>query len=207
MVDGLIIEILSRDNVLYNLFHEVCRDLLIGHSLIVLCRDQNGVHTQRHHSAALVLVLDGHLSLAVRSHPGAHSCFAHNGQAMTDLGSENVSERHQLLSLIRRVAEHVSLITGSDLLWLLCAHAMHSLADIRGLLLNVHKDLARVAVESDLSRREPNFFSSLANNRLVINLGLGRDLAEDHDHTSLRCGLASHLRLGVLFKARIQNCI
>jgi len=42
---------------------------------------------------------------------------------------------------------------------------------------------------------------------LVVDLSLGGDLTEDHDHASLGASLASHLGLGVLLQARIQHSV
>mmetsp|Transcript_11503 Transcript_11503/g.24032 ORF Transcript_11503/g.24032 Transcript_11503/m.24032 type:complete len:402 (+) Transcript_11503:179-1384(+) len=203
--DGLVVKVLGGHNLLHNLVHQVLSDLLVGDGLVVLGGDQDGVHAEGHHGATLVLVLAGHLGLAVGAHPGAGAVLADLGQPVADLGGEHVGEGHQLLGLISSVAEHVTLVTGADLLGLLGAHAVHALANIGRLLLNVHQNLAGVAVKTNILVNEADLLSGLAHNSLVVDLGLGGDLTEDHDHTGLGGGLASHLGVGVLLEARIEN--
>mmetsp|Transcript_24886 Transcript_24886/g.41608 ORF Transcript_24886/g.41608 Transcript_24886/m.41608 type:complete len:398 (+) Transcript_24886:450-1643(+) len=205
VVDGLVVKVLGGDNLQHNLLHEILSDLLVGDGLVVLGGDQDGVHTEGDHSATLVLVLAGHLGLAIGAHPGAGTVLADLSQAVADLGGKHVSEGHQLLGLIGSVPEHVSLITGTDLLGLLGAHTVHTLANIGGLLLKVHENLAGVAVQAHLLGGETDLLSALAHDGLVVNLGLGGDLTEHHDHAGLGRSLASNLGVGILCEARIEH--
>eukprot|EP00958_Prasinococcus_capsulatus_P028085 scaffold6254_cov376-Prasinococcus_capsulatus_cf.AAC.2 len=125
---------------------KVSGDLLVGHGLVVLRGDEDGVHTLRYHGTVLVLVGHGHLSLAVRAHPRAHAVLADLSELGTQLSGEHVCERHQLRCLIGGVAEHVALVTRADLLECLGSHAVNTCADVRGLLLDVHQHLAVVSV-------------------------------------------------------------
>ena len=88
------------------------------------------------------------------------------------------------------------LVTGADLLERLGAQAVHALPDVRGLLLEVDEHLALVGVEADVVRREADLARRLAHDGLVVDLGLGGDLAKDHDHVGLGGGLAGDLRCG-----------
>ena len=45
-------------------------------------------------------------------------------------GGQHVREGHELLRLVRGVAEHVALVAGPNLLQRLCAQAMHALANV-----------------------------------------------------------------------------
>lgn len=58
-----------------------------------------------------------------------------------ELCGEDVSERHQLLGLICGIAEHVALVTSTDLFQRLGAHAVHTLSDIGRLRLDVDQHL------------------------------------------------------------------
>ena len=53
-----------------------------------------------------------------------------------------------------------------------------------------HEHAALVPVETGFVRDEPDVAAHLTNDRLVINLGLGRDLAADADDVALDEGLA-----------------
>lgn len=65
----------------------------------------------------------------------------HLGEAEAQLGGEHVGERHELGRLVGGVAEHVALVAGADLLQRLGAQAVHALADVGRLLLDVHQHL------------------------------------------------------------------
>ena len=93
--------------------------------------------------------------------------------------------------------KHVTLVSRADLLERLGAEAVHALADVRGLLLEPHEHLALVRVEADVVRDKADVAGRLAHDGLVVDLGLGRDLAEDHDHVGLGRGLARDLERGV----------
>jgi hypothetical protein len=73
---------------------------------------------------------------------------------------------------------------------------VHALADVRRLLLDVHQHLAGVAVEANILGDEADLPAGLAHDGLVVDLGLGGNLTEDHHHASLGGGLAGDLRGG-----------
>ena len=98
---------------------------------------------------------DGELALSIpvcnRSRMnglGAHAATGqHLGEPVAQLGGQHVGERHELGGLVRGVAKHVALVTGANLLQSLCAEAMHALANIWRLLLNVYQDLSAKGVD------------------------------------------------------------
>lgn len=65
-------------------------------------------------------------------------------------------------------------------------------------------DLALVAVQADGVGGEADVAAGLAHDRLVVHLGLGGDLAEDHHHVGLAGGLAGDLR-GTGARERVQT--
>ena len=69
MEDGLVIEVFGRHDSLDHVLHEVLVDLVISHVWGVLGRDKDGVHALGHHGSVILLVLNGHLSLAIRPQP------------------------------------------------------------------------------------------------------------------------------------------
>lgn len=54
--------------------------------------------------------------------------------------------------------------------------------------------LALVGVQANILRGEPDLLADLANNSLIVHVGLGGNLTKDHHHASLACRLAGHLR-------------
>ena len=87
------------------------------------------------------------LGLSVGPEPTADSVLADLSELEAQLGGQNVGQGHQLRGLISGIAEHVPLVTGTDVLQGLGVHAVHGLANVRGLLLNVDQHLR----EQDMS--------------------------------------------------------
>jgi hypothetical protein len=155
----------------------------------------------------VVPVLNSDLGLAIGSQPRASSILADISQASTKFGGKHMAEGHQLGGLIGGITKHVTLITGTNLFWFLGEVAMDTLGDIGGLLLDVNKDFTVVSIETNIVRDEPNGPAGVTNDLLVVNIGLGGDLSEDHDHVGLGAGLAGNLAVRVLGKAGIENGI
>mmetsp|Transcript_19833 Transcript_19833/g.58928 ORF Transcript_19833/g.58928 Transcript_19833/m.58928 type:complete len:436 (-) Transcript_19833:199-1506(-) len=208
--DGVVVQVLGGHNGLDHVLHEVGADLLVSHVRAVLRGDEDGVHALWDHSAwalGVALVLDRDLGLAVGAQPRARAILADLGQAEAQLGRQHVRQRHQLGRLIRGVAEHVALVAGTDLLERLSVHAVHRLANVRRLLLNMHQHLALVAIQAHVLRDEANVPARRADDGLVVHLGLGGDLAEDHHHVGLRARLARDPAVRVLSQASVQDGI
>ncbi|PKI35564.1 hypothetical protein CRG98_044018 [Punica granatum] len=118
-----------------------------------------------------------------------------------------MAKGHQLRGLIGRVPKHVTLITGTNLLRALGEVAVHTLGNVRALLLNVHEHLAVVSVKPNIIGDEPNRAAGVTHDLLVVNIGLSGDLTEDHDHVGLGAGLTGDLAVRVLLKAGIKDSI
>ena len=71
----------------------------------------------------------------------ARGRIAYLCELVAQLGGQNVCQGHELLCLIGGIAKHVALISSPNLFQCLCSQTMHTLADVWGLLLNVHKYL------------------------------------------------------------------
>ena len=81
----------------------------------VLRRDEDALDLDRALAAVLVdLVADRDLRLAVGPQVREHVGLAHLGEPLADLVRELDRQRHQLVGLVRRVAEHHSLVAGAD---------------------------------------------------------------------------------------------
>mmetsp|Transcript_718 Transcript_718/g.2130 ORF Transcript_718/g.2130 Transcript_718/m.2130 type:complete len:265 (+) Transcript_718:788-1582(+) len=205
--DGLVVQVLGRHHGLDDVLHQVLVDLVVGDILVVLGGDEDGVHAHGDHGATLLLVLHGHLGLPVGAQPRHAAVLAHLGQLEPELGGQHVGEGHELLGLVGGIAKHVALVTCTDLLQGLRAHAVHALPDVGGLRFNVHQHLAVVRIESNLSGGETNVTARLAHNGFVVDHGLSSDLTKHHHHVGLRSRLARHLGVGILLQACVQDGI
>jgi hypothetical protein len=207
VVDGLVVEVLGGHDNLDHLLLEVGGELLLGVRRVVLGGDHNGVHAQGAEGAVLVLlVLDGHLGLAVGAEQRHGAVLAHLGQLEAEAGRERVGEGHHLLGLIGGVAEHVALVTGADLLGL-GVRLGDGLADLHGLAVEAVEHLARLVVEALLDGVEADLLDRIAHDLLVVDLGVGGDLAEHHHEAGARARLARDTRLGVLGEAGVHDRI
>ena len=73
------------------------------------------------------------------------------------------------------------------------------------MLLNSNEDVACLVVEALLGGVVTDVLDGTTNDLLVVEVGLGGNLTEDHDHTGLGCGLASDLGEGILLEAGIED--
>lgn len=143
------------------------------------------------------------LGLGVGAEPRDLTGVAGNGEALNELGGEHVGEGHVLGGLVGGITEHVALVTSTNVLVL--AANVDTTGNVGGLLLKGDHDVAGLVVEALGGVIEANALNSVADNGLVVGVGLGGDLTEDDDHTSLGGGLAGNLGVRVLLEAGIKN--
>jgi len=118
---------------------------------------------------------------------------------------EEKGQRQKLRGLIGGITEHDTLVTGTKLLESLLV--VETLSNVGRLLLNSNEDVACLVVEALLGGVVTDVLDGTTNDLLVVEVGLGGNLTEDHDHTGLGCGLASDLGEGVLLEAGIEDGI
>jgi hypothetical protein len=188
VVDGLLVEVLGRDDGLDHVLHELGLDLLLGDVLAVLGGDHDGVDADGDGAAVVHSVLAGHLGLAVGSHPRAGAVLADLGQAGTQGGGQLVGQGHEGLGLIGGIAEHDTLVTGTNVLDL---GGIDGLGDIGGLLLDGNNDVAGSVVKTLVHVIVTDVLEGLADHLLVVDGGGGGDLTEDHNHAGLGAGLCN----------------
>lgn len=205
VVDGLLIEVLGGDDGLDDVLHDVLVNLLVGDVGLVLGGDDDGVDADGDHAAVLLLVLDGDLGLTIGAQPLEGSILANVGETLAEAGGEEVGEGHELGGLVGGVAEHDTLVTSADLLDALVE--VDALGDIGALLLDGDDDVAGVAVDALVGGGVADVADGGADDVLEIDLGVGGDLTEDHDHAGLGGGLAGDLGLGVLGEAGVEDGI
>lgn len=90
---------------------------------------------------------------------------------------------------------HDTLVTGTVVLE---STVVETLGNVGRLLLNGNEDVAGLVVEALVGVVVTDLLDGLTDNLLVVDAGVGGDLAEDHDHTGLGSGLTSDLGVGVL---------
>jgi Ca-activated chloride channel family protein len=165
-----------------------------------LLREENFRNDRVDAGHLAVAVLDGDLPLAVRPDPVPLRVglpeprqLAHERVAVLD------RRRHELGGLVDGVAEHHSLIAGT-LLLVESVALVHTLRDVRGLLLERDHDCAGIPVEALVRVVEPDVGDHLADDLGKVDLDLRRrgDFTSDHDQTGLHEGLAGHARTHVL---------
>jgi len=114
MVDGVLIKVLCGDDGGDDLFLELGLEVLEGDIWAVLGGDEDGVDTEWGELAILVFVLDGDLGLAVWADPWANTVLTDLSELEAELGCKRVSEGHEVLAFVASIAEHVALVTSSD---------------------------------------------------------------------------------------------
>ena len=201
VVDGAVIEEVGGDDLLDDLLENLRAELLGGDLVGVLGGNDDGVYAQRDGSTVILLVLDGDLSLGVRAEPWESTGPARNGKSSVELVCEDDGQRHELLGLVGGIAEHDTLVTSTDGLK---GAVVKTLGDIGGLLLNGNENVAGLVVETLGGVIVADLLDRFTNDLLVVDVGLGGDFTKDHDHTSLRSGLASNLGERVLLQASIE---
>lgn len=205
MVDGLVVQVLGGngrlDDLLQNLIAEVGgRDLGA-----VLGRDDDGVDAERHHSTIVVLVLHRDLSLGVGPEPGQGAVAAGGRHGGVEPVGQEQGHGEELGRLVGGISEHDTLVTGTEVLQAVVE--VQALRDIGRLLLDGDQEVERLVVEALGRVIVANLLDGVAHNLLVVDLGLGGDLAKDHDHARLGGRLASDLGERVLSQAGIEDGI
>ena len=201
MVDGPIIKQVLRDNLLDDLFQDFLPEVLRRNLLSVLRGDDDGIYAQRDGRATVLLVFDRDLGLGIRAKPRQEARAACRGHGRIELVGEHDGEWHILWRLIGGIAKHDPLVSRAVILE---GAMVETLGNVGGLLFNGDEDVAGLVVKALLRVVVANVLDGIADDFLVVELGLGRDLAKDHDHARLGSRLAGDLRRRVLFKAGIE---
>lgn len=205
VVDGLIVEVLRGDDLLDDLLLDLLAQLLCGDVRAVLGGDDDGMDALGNDGTVVVLVLNGDLSLGVGAQPRQGAIAAGSGHGSIELVRQEQGQGEELRSLIGGIAEHDTLVTSAELLEGLVV--VETLGDIGRLLLNGDEEVQGLVVETLGGIVIADALDGLTDNLLVVDLGLGSDLAEDHDHAGLGSRLAGNLGKRILSKAGIEDGI
>ena len=201
MIDGAVIKQFGRDDLLDDFLKDLLAEFLSRDRLSVLGGDDDSIDAKRDGRASLLLVLDSDLGLGVGAEPSELTRAARNSHGGVELVGEHDGEGHELLSLISGVAEHDTLVTSTVVLK---GAVVKTLRDIGRLLLDGNEDVAGLVVEALGGVVIADLLDGVADDLLVVELGLGSDLAENHDHAGLGGRLAGDLGEGVLGEAGIE---
>ena len=202
VVDGAGVQEVGGDDLLDDLLEDGGAEVLGGDLLSVLGGDDDGVDTERDGGTTLLLVLDGDLGLGVGAEPAELTRATGVGHGLVELVGEDDGEGHVLLSLVGGIAEHDTLITSTMVLEVTVVKA---LGNIGGLLLDGDENVASLVVKALGGVVVANLLDGLADDLLVVELGLGGDLTEDHDHAGLGGSLAGDLGPWVLSQAGVED--
>ena len=205
MVDSLVVEVLLGDGLLDDLLEDLLAELLGRDVGAVLGGHDDGVDADGNHGTVVVLVLNGDLGLGVGAQPGQAAVPASGRHGGVELVGEEEGQGEELRGLVGGIAEHDTLVTSAQLLEGLLV--VKTLSDIRGLLLDRDEEVEGLVVEALLRVVIANVLDGLADDLLVVKLGVGGDLTEHHDHTGLGGRLAGNLGEAVLRQAGVEDGI
>ena len=183
-------------------------------AVAVLGRDEDALDLDRPLMPVRVdLVAHRHLCLAIRPQVRQHSSLAHLREPMGETMGELDRERHQLLRLIRRVAEHHSLVAGTDpfdrvlLAVLPLERLVDTLGNVRRLLVESHDHTTGLGVEAVLRAGVADVGDGFAHEAWDIDVGRRRDLACDHDEPRRDQRLAGDPTVGVVGEDCVEDGI
>ena len=138
-------------------------------------------------SVLVDLVADRHLCLPVRAEVREDVRLANLGEPLRQLVRKLDRERHELLGLVRRIAEHHPLVAGANpvdrvaVAVLGLERLVDSLRDVRGLAVDRDHHAASLGVEAILCARVADVLDRVADDGADVDVRLGRDLAGNDD--------------------------
>lgn len=183
VVDGFRVQQVFRDDLLDDNFQQVLADFFVGGLLKMLSGDDNSVHADGGDGTLVVLVLNGDLSLDVRESPPQSAVVSAFRQALAQLSGVDVSQRHHFGRLVSGIAEHVTLITSTQIL--IGTTDVDTTGNIGGLLFDGDQHVASLVIEAFGRVVEANLLDGVTNYALVVDVSLGGNFTKGHDHTSL----------------------
>ena len=170
-----------------------------------------GEHHRVHaHGLVLLVVLDGHLRLAVGTEIVHELLLAHFGETLCQLVREGDRQRHPLRRLVAGVAEHHALIARAVVervraVFLALQRLIHAQRDVAALLVDVRHDGAGLAVEAVLCAVIADLAHDLPHGFRDVHIAVGRDLAHDVHDAGRHRALAGDAAVRVFFQDRVQH--
>ena len=141
-----------------------------------------------------ILILHGHLGLAVWSEPFQQVVMASLGQTHGDPVGQHHRQGQKLGCFLAGVAIYDSLVARGDLVF-----TVYCLCNIRGLVMDIHFHL--------IISRVANPSHRLADDVGDIRHGLGGDLTSHRDLPGSGQNLTGHPAVGIAQQAGVQHCV
>ena len=180
----------------------------------MLSGDQNPLDLDRPLDTVLVhLVAHRHLRLPIRTQIRQDVRLAHLGEPLGQLVGKHDRQRHQLLGLPARVAEHHPLITRTHLIdrveitMLHLKRLINTPRNVRRLLIERHDHTARLRVEAVLGPRIADPSDRLTDKPRNIHIRLSRDLTRNDHKARRNQRLTSHTATRIVSQDSIENSI
>jgi len=186
-------------------FDEEIADGRVRHFGRVLRGDDDVFHLHR----LVVLVADGDLGFRVGAQPGDDAGLADLGQLAAEAVCKHDGRGHHLGRLVAGVAKHEALVAGPLLggVFTLGGALVDALRDVGRLTREVVVDENLVGVKDVVGIDVADVADRVAHDLLVVDLGLGGDLAGENDHVGFHHGLASDTTVGILREAGIKHAV
>ena len=156
--------------------------------------------------AAVLVVFDGDLALAVRAQEVEQAALSGFRQAARQRVGEGDRGGHQFRRLVAGETEHHALVAGARLIGVVVG-VVDAHGDVRALRVDRGQNGAAVSVEAAVRVVVPDALDGIADDLLVIDVRVGRDLAHDHDETGRRARLAGDAGHLILPDKSVQNSI
>ena len=157
------------------------------------------------------LVAHRHLGLAVGAQVVERAVLAHLGEPAREPVREHDRQRHQLVGLVDRVAEHHPLIARADgvelvdVAVLALEGGVDALGDVGRLLVQRHDHAARLGVEPELGPRVADRTDALTGQPLDVERRRRRDLAGDDDEPGRDQRLARDAAQRILLQDGVEH--
>ena len=173
--------------------NDILLDQFRCYAFIVLRREHDGIYTN---GMILFVIFNGDLRLAIRTQIGHLLTFlADTGERIHQGVRQIQRQRHVVIRLVRRIAEHHSLITGALFLGI---SATHALIDIGGLSMKSRENTATLRFKFILGLGVADVRDGFTSNGLNVCPTFATHLAGNYHLTGSTQSLAGHMSLRVL---------
>ncbi len=198
---------LGRDHWLDDHLDDVVAQPVVGDVVVVL----SGDYHRSHRDGLAAAVFDRHLRLAVRPEVVDQLLVAHLGETSREAMREGDRQWHQLGRLAAGEAEHHALVAGALIVDVRPAACLERLVDaaldVGRLLVDRDQRPAGSVVEAEASVGVADPAHGVANDGLEVDVGVGRDLADDHHRAGRGGRLTGDSGARVVADDRVEDCV
>ena len=185
-----------------DLFNDVALDFFVADMRCMLRGDNNGVDSHR----LVAVVFDRHLTLRVGPQPVDVTLQSGVGEPVEDPMRQSDRQWHQFRSVGAGIAEHQSLVTGTDIfacrLVFIDAHG-----DVAALLADSDQHRAGVSSDAHLVIGVADLTDHITDNLLVVNRAPRGDFTGDHRQAGGDERLAGDTAVGILSEIGVENAV